>query len=978
VRLVKDEVVQNSVESAYAEAITETEEEVRKTGIDVIGDAPWGTHFCQFYETKKDLIDVLVPYFKAGLENNEFCMWVTSEPLNKEEATEAMRRAVANFDRYLERGQIEIVPHTEWYLKGGAFNLKRVLNAWVDKLNQALAKGYNGIRVTGNTAWLEKRDWKEFADYEEEVNSVIGKYRMMAICTYSLDKCGASEVIDVVRNHQFALIRRRGRWELIESFERKRVEEVLRRSEAKFRNIFESASDYMVLLDRFGRILDVNQRAVEVFGGSKEELLGKHFTRVGVLSPREIPTIMSAFAKALVGKKTTYYTCIKNKKGQEIHVEVSGSLLKIDDRFAGLLVIARDVTERRKAEEELIRLSSAVKMSTDSIVISDMNAKIIDVNEATLKMYGTDDKGDLIGKNSFDLIVPEDREKALAGMKEALEKGYLKSREHHIIIKNGGRIPVEMSAAIMKDADGKPIGFVGISRDISERKRAEEALRESEERLRQLIEYAPDAIYMNDLKGNFIDGNKQAEVLTGYKKDELIGKSMLKVGLLPKRYVPKAAKALMKNLLGQKTGPDEFELKRKDGSLVTVEISTFPVKRGGKVEVIGIARDITERKQMQKKLEEYSEHLEELVQKRTEELLESEKRYSVLVEEASDRVVIIQDGKNVFTNKKALEIVGYSSDELADLPPEKLIDEKYLSSVKEGYVQLIRGKIVPSPSEVELITKTGERVPVEGSPALVYYQGRPAVLVIWRDIRERKRMEEERLRLEKLAAIGELATMVGHDLRNPLQSIENATYVLKDVLSECAYQHSLSIPQKAMEMFQVVTDSAEYADKIIRDLQDFAASRKPILKKIDINAVLTETLSQVKAPENVKLITELSHLPEIKVDKDMIKRVFMNLALNGIQAMENEGTLKVSTKKTNGFVEVSFKDTGKGIPKENREKLFTPFFTTKAKGMGMGLPICKKFVDANGGTIEVESEEGKGSTFTVKLPIQPENGGEKT
>jgi len=200
----------------------------RKTGIDIMGDVHWGTHFCQFYKSKEDLINILVPYFKAGLENNEFCMWVTSESLGEKEAEKAMRKAVPNFERYLKRGQIEIVPHSQWYLKDGAFNLQRVLKAWIDKLNQALAKGYDGIRLTGNAAWLEKRDWRSFTDYEEEINSVIGKYRMVAICSYCLDRCGAVEIIDVVNHHQFALISREGEWELMESSERKQAEERIR------------------------------------------------------------------------------------------------------------------------------------------------------------------------------------------------------------------------------------------------------------------------------------------------------------------------------------------------------------------------------------------------------------------------------------------------------------------------------------------------------------------------------------------------------------------------------------------------------------------------------------------------------------------------------------------------------------------------------------------------------------------------------
>ncbi|MFC1934370.1 DNA repair protein RadC [Chloroflexota bacterium] len=188
------------------------EEKTRKTGVPVIGAAPWGTHLCQFYVTRQDLVDILVPYFQAGLENNEFCIWVTSELLNEKEAGEAMRKAMPDFTRYLGRGQIEIVPHTEWYVKDGAFSGERVLKAWIDKLNQALAKGYEGMRITGNMAWLDEKTWGDFTDYEEAVNNTIGDHRMIAICSYPLDKCKISQVVDVVSNHQLALIKRAGNW----------------------------------------------------------------------------------------------------------------------------------------------------------------------------------------------------------------------------------------------------------------------------------------------------------------------------------------------------------------------------------------------------------------------------------------------------------------------------------------------------------------------------------------------------------------------------------------------------------------------------------------------------------------------------------------------------------------------------------------------------------------------------------------------
>ncbi len=186
--------------------------QTRKTGLSVIDDVPWGTHLCQFYDTKQDLLDILVPYFKAGLENNELCIWATSYPLDGKEAEEAMRKAVPNFAQYLETEQISIVPHTEWYLRDGAFNQQGVLSAWLDKLNQALSNGYEGMRVSGNTAWLEERDWGNFIEYEEAVNNAVGKHQMLAICTYPADRCKVSQIIDVMANHQLALFKRAGEW----------------------------------------------------------------------------------------------------------------------------------------------------------------------------------------------------------------------------------------------------------------------------------------------------------------------------------------------------------------------------------------------------------------------------------------------------------------------------------------------------------------------------------------------------------------------------------------------------------------------------------------------------------------------------------------------------------------------------------------------------------------------------------------------
>ena len=160
---------------------------IRKTGIDIIGNVPWGTHFCHFYQTREDLIDILVPYFKAGLESNEFCMWVTSQPLGVEAAKASLTKVVRNLDDYITKGQIEILDARQWHTKSDKLVSNEVLHGWVEKEGQALDRGFDGLRLAGNTLWLEKKDWREFADYEAAIDRVIGKHLMIAICSYSLD-----------------------------------------------------------------------------------------------------------------------------------------------------------------------------------------------------------------------------------------------------------------------------------------------------------------------------------------------------------------------------------------------------------------------------------------------------------------------------------------------------------------------------------------------------------------------------------------------------------------------------------------------------------------------------------------------------------------------------------------------------------------------------------------------------------------------
>ena len=238
--------------------------EMRKTGVDVVGDMPWGTHFCLFYETRADLLETLVSYCKAGLENQEFCLWVVAEPLTGEDATHALKRVVPDLDRYLADQSIEIVAARDWYLQDGTFDLNRVISGWNVKLARASARGYAGVRVTGDTAWLEKKDWKDFCEYEESLNQAIAGQRLAVLCTYPLAACGAAEILDVVRTHQFAVTKRRGGWDVIETAGHKQAKaEIKRLNEELEERVLERTSQLMAVNSELKKEVLQRQRAEE-------------------------------------------------------------------------------------------------------------------------------------------------------------------------------------------------------------------------------------------------------------------------------------------------------------------------------------------------------------------------------------------------------------------------------------------------------------------------------------------------------------------------------------------------------------------------------------------------------------------------------------------------------------------------------------------------------------------------------------------
>jgi signal transduction histidine kinase len=227
-----------------------------------------------------------------------------------------------------------------------------------------------------------------------------------------------------------------------------------------------------------------------------------------------------------------------------------------------------------------------------------------------------------------------------------------------------------------------------------------------------------------------------------------------------------------------------------------------------------------------------------------------------------------------------------------------------------------------------------------------------------------KETEQRLLKSERLAAIGELAAMVGHDLRNPLTGIEGATYYIK---TKCGSK----IDGKSKEMFRVIERDIVNSNKIINDLLEYSGEIKLDLNESNPRLMAKEALSAVEVPKNVRVVNLTGCQPRINVDADKMKRVFVNIIKNAVDAMPNGGKLTIKSRESNGDLEIVFSDTGAGMSEQTLRNIFRPLFTTKARGMGFGLSICKRLVEAHGGTISARSTTGKGSIFIVTLPILP-------
>jgi len=615
----------------------------------------------------------------------------------------------------------------------------------------------------------------------------------------------------------------------------------------------------------------------------------------------------------------------------------------------GYIGISRNISERKQSEKTNRRLAEIARNATDGIILTDPRGRISYVNPAYVTMSGYSES-ELLGRDPAEFIVADDPIGLGDEIREAVRKEGRWTGELLCRRKRGEIYPVESRVFAIRNPAGEVIEIAAIQQDISGRKWIENELRESEERFRELVEKANDIIYSHDLEGNFTSANPAAARVFGYTVDEILKLNITRI--VDPDYLALARKKIREKLEGSPpTGPYELLTRDKNNKPIWVEVNTRLVEKAGRpIGVHGIARDITQRKM-------------------------AEEAYRVLVENSLQGLIILKDKKVIFANQVIAEMLGYTVEELMETSPEELekaVHPQDRDLVWGRYRERLEGKPVPPRYEIRVLRKDGQVRWAEMFSSIIDYRGEKATQAAFVDITERKKMEEELLKAQKLESVGILAGGIAHDFNN----------ILTVILGNISITKSEAEPESRMFNYLSKAESAcGRAKNLTQQLLTFAKGGAPVKKIVSLAGLLKESVSFALHGTNINCEFSLAKdLSPVEVDEGQISQALNNLIINAEQAMPEGGTIKLEAENINlrdgeipplgrgKYVRIALRDRGIGIPARHLGKIFDPFFSTKEKGSGLGLSTVYSIVTNHSGTVMVESQIGEGTTFFIYLP----------
>ena len=748
----------------------------------------------------------------------------------------------------------------------------------------------------------------------------------------------------------------------LEEVEGRRVPQDIQEVTRRLEKIAEMGDDGIIVFDENYQIEFANTVASELTGYLKERLVGMDFRQL--LNERDIGYLgqMHSEVETDESKRVCTEMEVLTQKGLKRDAEVCITISKMEKGGVKTYAYLRDITERKRMEREIReatkRFEKIAEMGEDGIIVYDEDSQIEFANQMAAEILGFP-KDHILGREFFSLIGKRDEEFLEEMVMRGEGLGEKVCTEMSIQTPHQDRVKeTEVCIAPTRSEDGRIKTYAYI-RDITERKKFERELKESEEKYRNLFERVQHGLFISSKEGKFMDCNQALLNKLGYPTKE----EFLNIDIAKDLYVNPEDRKTFQRLIEQHgfVKDLEVEFKRKNGEKIVV-LLTAHAKRDEKGEIMGyegINIDISERKRMEKELREANEFLMNLIESSVD---------GIIVTNTKGNILIFNRGAENILGYKAEEVVGKRNIQ-SIYPPgiAKEVMEKMRSPDFGGV-----GKLTSFP--ILHRKKDGELIEGDLSASIIYDDmGKEiASIGIFKDLRERLGIERELqkaqqalLQSEKLAAMGRLTSQIAHELNNPIYGIMNTLELLKT---------EVPAESKRRRILELSLSETQRLSEMLRNMLSFSKpeeeKRRPVKMNELVEGILLVMEKQMKE-SNIKVETSFDdEIPEVIASTNQMRQVMLNIIKNAKEAMPKGGTLTVRTTKEDKHVLIHVQDTGVGIPEEIKDKIFEAFFTTKqkVKGVGLGLSVCYGIIKDHGGEIKVESEEGKGTTFTIRLP----------
>jgi len=752
--------------------------------------------------------------------------------------------------------------------------------------------------------------------------------------------------------------------------ERKRAEQALLASEEQYRTIFNASVDAMVLWDSDLRRVDINPAYERLFGLTREQVLAG----VGF---EHLPIEYTNYRRRLVQRTLAGERChaeLESVRRDGTHLSVEVRTIPIQHRGQPhVLAIVRDITERKKAEDALRKSEEQYRAifnaSVDGLLLWDPDHRVVDVNDAFLSLHGYR-REELLGASEPGFI-PVSLQEQCAALLPKIVAGEPCHIEATSRRRNGEDFDVEIHGLPIRYQD-RPHALI-VLRDISQRKEQEEDLRRSEGRLRATVEAALDAVIGMDAAGNIIEFNAAAERCFGHHRADVLGKSLAEL-VIPRRHRHRH-NAGMDRYLRTGEGPYlgsrvEVEALRAGGSEFPAELAIGVARsREGPI-FIGYLRDITERKQAEGALRASEEQYRSIFNASADALV---------LRDADFRIVDVNATYESMTGLSREEALG--ADRVLANPPE----------VNESIRPLHRRALAGDPIvlETQLVRRDGARYELELRGVPIQHRGAPHVLYMGRDITARRRAEDQQRELQaqlrqvqKMEAIGQLTGGIAHDFNNILAAIMGYVGLALE-------RPATATDGKLADYLEQAEVGCRRARDLIQQMLAFSRGRQGERRATPLSALVDESLRLLRAtfPSSIALEVESADDGAVaEVDPVQLQQVLLNLGINARDATGSAGRIRFGVRRqavasdlcascgqsfSGDFHRLWVTDSGPGIPPQLRDRIFEPFFSTKApgRGTGMGLATVHRIVHDHGGHLLVESNHG--TRFDVLLPADP-------